>query len=155
MEKFLSTRFDLFGILIGATSGYIIIAVVLIWFLYIGHKPQIRKTDKENVLGQSTFKNLPFLGLKIGKIKNFSKDYDYPPTSQEPNSVRVPILMYHHIASLPEERKTPAKSTEGNSCQLLLQKLENLRPQNVLSRPFSEGHVELDLSAVPDEGDTF
>lgn len=35
------------------------------------------------------------------EIRNFNKDYDYPPVAQKLNTVRIPILMYHHIAPLP------------------------------------------------------
>jgi peptidoglycan/xylan/chitin deacetylase (PgdA/CDA1 family) len=33
---------------------------------------------------------------------NFSDPYDYPPTDQYDGSIRIPVLMYHHIAPLPE-----------------------------------------------------
>jgi len=41
----------------------------------------------------------PMPGLSSDNVDNFNLDYDYPPTKQAKNTVRIPILMYHHIST--------------------------------------------------------
>ena len=55
-------------------------------------------------------KGLPLEGHVSARLtapaKNFDEPYDYPLVPQAENTVRVPVLMYHHIANIPQDKKS-------------------------------------------------
>ncbi|MDD3647046.1 MAG: polysaccharide deacetylase family protein [Candidatus Dojkabacteria bacterium] len=48
----------------------------------------------------------PFSQRTIVDSWNFAEKYDFIPVDQRPNSVRVPILTYHHVAPLPSSKSS-------------------------------------------------
>lgn len=101
----------LLGIILGLG---VIFLILLVFYVLISMRPRpgCKNNDCNFVTPVVPLESLPQGNLdptaspimfKQAEIddQNFTRDYDYPQISQKASTVRIPVLVYHHVAPIP------------------------------------------------------
>lgn len=118
------------------TSKKVLVTFLILFLIFLLIGALIWKVQTKPVLD----KNTPLLDIPVSfpasyveNIRleilndNFDRDYDYPQAYQEPGTVRIPVLAYHHIDTMPEYGKDIYVSPEIFEQQMAYLKSKNYK----------------------------